>query len=77
MAHVSLFGSVARGGAGEGSDVDVIVTMRPGARLDLIDAGGVQSLLEDVFKGRAVDLVVAPAAGDLAEAINRDRVDAF
>ena len=55
IATLSVFGSVARGAAGRGSDVDLLYELAPGARLgweidDLADE------LSDVF-GRPVDLV--------------------
>jgi uncharacterized protein len=59
IARLSIFGSVARGVAGEGSDVDLLYELRPGARLgweidDLADE------LSEIF-GRPVDLVARVA----------------
>jgi uncharacterized protein len=56
---ISVFGSVARGAAGEDSDVDLLDELRPGARLgweidDLADE------LSEIF-GRPVDLVARVA----------------
>jgi predicted nucleotidyltransferase len=77
IAHASLFGSIARGRARENSDIDVVVTPVVGARLDLIDLGGVQTLLDESF-GRDVDVVVEPVRkADLRAAIEQDRIDAF
>lgn len=55
IARLFVFGSVARGGAGPDSDIDLLYELRPGARLgwevdDLADE------LSEVF-GRPVDLV--------------------
>jgi len=55
IGALMIFGSVARGTAGPGSDVDVLYELRPGRRLgweieDLADE------LSEVF-GRRVDLV--------------------
>lgn len=55
IAELSVFGSVARGAAGEGSDIDLLYTLSDGAQLgwainDLSDE------LEQLF-GRPVDLV--------------------
>ena len=77
IAHAAIFGSVARGDGTEASDVDVIVTPAIGARLDLIDLGGVQTLLDEQF-GLDVDVVVEPVKKtELRRAIQRDRADAF
>ena len=59
IARLSVFGSVARSGAGEDSDVDLLYELRPGARLgwevdDLADE------LSEIF-GRPVDLVARVA----------------
>ena len=59
IARLSVFGSVARGAAGEDSDVDLLYELRPGARLgwevdDLADE------LSEIF-GRPVDLVARVA----------------
>jgi len=55
VSTLSVFGSVARGVAGAGSDVDLLYELQPGARLgweidDLADE------LAEIF-GRPVDLV--------------------
>jgi predicted nucleotidyltransferase len=72
-----VFGSVARDEAGSRSDVDIVVTPAEGAKLDLIDLGGVQTLLEEGF-GVDVDVVVEPVvAPELGRAIARDRAHAF
>jgi uncharacterized protein len=78
IAHAGLFGSVARGEANGRSDIDVVVTPALGRRLDLIDLGGVQTLLEEGFGAVDIDVVVEPVEeGGLMAAIQRDRVHAF
>ncbi len=53
-SNVRLFGSVGRGKAGAGSDLDVLVSMAPGrSLLDLIALGDELELL----LGRPVDVV--------------------
>jgi hypothetical protein len=43
-----------------------------------MDLGGVQTLLEENFAGRGIDVVVEPVAPQpLRAAIERDRVNAF
>ena len=56
--NVRLFGSVARGDAGPGSDVDVLVDMEPGR--SLFDVGGLLMDLQDIL-GRRVDVVTEGA----------------
>lgn len=78
IAHAALFGSIARGDANARSDIDVVLTPMAGARLDLIDLGAIQSLLEDALPGRDIDLMVEPVGNaGLAERINHDRAVAF
>jgi predicted DNA-binding mobile mystery protein A len=78
IAHAGIFGSVARNEAKATSDIDVVVTRQEGRTLDLVDLGGVQSLLEDQFAGIAVDIVVEPISRpELRQAVQVDRVNAF
>ena len=78
IVHAGIFGSVGRDRAGAASDVDVIVTPHDNLRLDLVDLGGIQTLLEEGFAGIDVDLVVEPIRrADLQAAVERDRVDVF
>jgi uncharacterized protein len=53
-SHVRVFGSVARGEAGEGSDIDFIVDLEPGR--SLFDLGGLLMDLRDLLE-RDVDVV--------------------
>jgi len=76
IAHLGLFGSVARNMARPTSDVDVVVSL--GRKLNLIELGAVQSLLEEAFRGVAVDVVVEPITNAaLRRAIQAERVDVF
>jgi predicted nucleotidyltransferase len=77
IAHAAIFGSVARSKENALSDIDVFVTPAEGARPDLFDLGGIQSILEEAF-GSEVDVVVSPVRnGEIRAAIARDRADAF
>ncbi|MCP5370959.1 MAG: type II toxin-antitoxin system ParD family antitoxin [Hyphomicrobiales bacterium] len=73
VVSVALFGSVVRGEAGAGSDIDLLVDMVPDAHPSLVDLVEVQDLLAGRL-GRPVDLVTRegldPAIRDavLAEA---------
>jgi predicted nucleotidyltransferase len=60
VREIGLFGSVARGEAGVGSDVDILVDYRPDARPDLFEFIDLKEHLERLI-GRRVDLVT-PAA---------------
>lgn len=52
--NIRVFGSVARGEAGEESDIDLLVDMEPGR--SLLDLGGLQAELEALL-ARRVDVV--------------------
>ena len=57
---IALFGSVARGEGGAGSDVDILVDYRADTRPDLFEFIDLKEHLEEIV-GRRVDLVT-PAA---------------
>lgn len=59
VARLELFGSFARGNASPESDLDVLVTFQPGARVGL-GIVALQQELEDLF-GRTVDLMTRSA----------------
>lgn len=58
VAHLGLFGSLARGEGRAGSDIDVVVT--PVARLTLFDMGFIQATIGEAFPDRSVDVVIEP-----------------
>ena len=49
VAHVALFGFLARGDARPDSDVDLTVEIDPESRIDLYDYIGVMHYLQDLF----------------------------
>lgn len=55
VAKLSLFGSVLRDDFGPESDIDVLIEFEPHATPSLLDLGGMQQELCDMF-GRQVDL---------------------
>lgn len=57
VTRLALFGSLARGEAGPGSDVDVLVDIEDGRKFSIIDHGSLRVMLCDIF-GRETDVVV-------------------
>jgi hypothetical protein len=55
LAHLRLFGSVARGEATPHSDVDLLADFDPRARISLLTLSGLQIRLSDLL-GTEVDL---------------------
>ncbi len=55
LIHLRVFGSVARGEASAGSDVDLLAEFEPTKRLTLVTVGGLESRLSDLL-GARVDL---------------------
>ncbi|MFH1035875.1 MAG: nucleotidyltransferase family protein [Pseudomonadota bacterium] len=55
VAELALFGSALRPDFGPHSDVDVLVSFEPQARVSLFDLMEMQAELEEIF-GRPVDL---------------------
>jgi predicted nucleotidyltransferase len=78
IARAGIFGSVGRDMGRAGSDIDIVVAPVEDRRLDLVDLGGVQTVLEEGFAGMAVDIIVEPIRrAELKAAVERDRFDAF
>ncbi|PDT88430.1 DNA polymerase III subunit beta [Bradyrhizobium sp. Y36] len=69
VLHAALFGSVARGDAHPGSDIDIMVEIDPDARITVFDYVELKEYISNLFEG-PVDVVnrdglksyVAPAA---------------
>lgn len=55
IAHVSLFGSIARDEAGPDSDIDLVVDGPPARRMTLFSMARAQAVLEKIFQ-RRIDL---------------------
>lgn len=68
VARLWLFGSFARGDAGRGSDIDVLIAVPPGRKFSLFDLGEVRVELCELL-GREVDVVVED---DLVPAFRND-----
>ncbi|MDX2375217.1 XRE family transcriptional regulator [Microbacterium sp. LRZ72] len=71
LSNVRVFGSVARGEAGSGSDVDLLV--HPAIDASLFDLAAFMDEARDIL-GVAVDVVSDRAAGAVTDAIARDAV---
>ena len=77
IRHLSLFGSVARGDAEPGSDVDLVVELDPDARIGLFALGALERRLSELI-GHPVDLLPEPIEKPRVRAsIERDRRRAF
>ncbi len=60
VSSLSIFGSVARGDAGPGSDIDILVEFDPGASIGFFTFARLQQFLSELM-GRPVDLVTPDA----------------
>lgn len=77
IRRLSLFGSVARGDAEAGSDVDLAAELDPDARIGLFALGALERRLTELV-GRPVDLLPEPVETPRLRAnIDRDRRHAF
>lgn len=77
IARLSLFGSVARGDAEPGSDVDLAAEFDPDARMDLFRLVALERRITELL-GRRVDLLPEPVEKPRLRAnIERDRRRAF
>ena len=76
VAHLWLFGSLARGEAGMDSDVDVMIAIPPGRKFSLFDLGEVRVELCELL-GREVDVVIEEDRPDFRRDIASDLVGVF
>lgn len=77
IRRLSLFGSAARGEAGEESDIDIAVELDPEARVGLFQLTALERRLAEIL-GRAVELLPEPVEKPRLQAnIDRERRPAF
>ncbi len=77
IEHLSLFGSVARGEATAKSDVDVMVTFLPEARIGLFKLVGLNRQMEEIVL-HPVDLVLEKSLREhVRPQAMRDKVEVF
>lgn len=77
IAHAAVFGSVARGEEGPGSDIDVLVDLIDRNNASLIDVARAMQAVEAIVPGRvhvAIETLLKPA---IRETAKRDLIVAF
>ena len=80
VQHLALFGSYARGDAGEDSDLDVLVDIDPSLpKFSLVDLAGVANLLTDItgIETNAIERRMIAKDARFAERIAGDIVEIF
>ena len=77
VARVALFGSVARGDAAAGSDIDVLIEFEPDARVTIYDYAAVKRFIAEVLGGRADVIDRANLNRHIRADVERDAVYAF
>jgi predicted nucleotidyltransferase len=77
VRHLSLYGSVARGAASTGSDIDVLVRFDDRADVSLLDVVHVEHELSDVL-GLPVQVLREPVRRESLRArVEAERIDVF
>ena len=77
VLHAAIFGSVARGEAGEESDVDILIELDPECPMGVFAYASLQCYIKELV-GEATDVVNRSTLKPLLrDAILRDAVDAF
>lgn len=77
IAHVSVFGSVARGEQTPESDLDLLIELDPAQRIDLWDYAGIAGELQSLFSTPVGVANRAWLKPHIAQEILRDAVRAF
>jgi predicted nucleotidyltransferase len=73
IRRLSLFGSIARGDADAGSDVDLAVEFDPAAQMDLIRMVALERRIGEIL-GRSVEILPEPVENARLRAnVERDR----
>lgn len=73
IVELALFGSILRDDFGPDSDVDVLITVRPGQRLTFANLGAMQEDLE-LLLGRTVDLLTRKSVEDSPNYLRRRHI---
>ncbi|HVW77509.1 MAG TPA: nucleotidyltransferase family protein [Alloacidobacterium sp.] len=77
VSHAAIFGSVARGEAGENSDIDVLVDLNPERELGIFEYARLKLYLNEILDGEG-DIVNRKTLKPLLrDPILRDAVHAF
>ncbi len=77
VMHAALFGSVARGDHSPGSDIDILITINPAAKIGLFEYVDITQYLDDLFEGRADVANSATLKSFVRPAAERDAIYAF
>jgi predicted nucleotidyltransferase len=77
VQHAAIFGSIARGEARPGSDVDVLVELDPGHRMGIFEYAGLTLYIGELFGDRAHVSNRRALKPLVRDDILRDAVDAF
>lgn len=80
VQHLALFGSYARGDAGDGSDLDVLIEIDPALpKFSLVDLAGVANLLTDItgIETNAIERKMIAKDPRFSERIAGDIVEIF
>ena len=77
VCHAAVFGSVARGDARSGSDIDVLVDLDPQQAIGLFEYARIKLYIAELLGGSADVVNRKTLKPLLKEAILRDTVNAF
>lgn len=78
VAHAALFGSVARGEQGPESDIDIMVDIAPGVRMDVYGYVGIMNQIKDMLLPATVDVSNrASLKAHVRPSAERDAIYAF
>ena len=78
IRHAALFGSLARGDAGPGSDIDILIDLEPGPPMGIYQYVGHKLFVSDFFDGRKVDVIaLTNLRSEVRPSVEKDAIYAF
>jgi uncharacterized protein len=77
VRHLILFGSQARGTAGQNSDIDIAIDVEPQSRFSILDLVGVEHIVSDALGVPANAFMRRALDSEFQSALDREGIEVF